>query len=151
MTRLRSVLAVSWAVLATPIVVGTFVGLSFLSHGLAAGTGIRISPWFTGGEVVRTIEHDGYRTLVRRPVFDGLLSERDRGFVQVEWAPLEGRSLPARLREEVDGDGAADFVIHLDTGANQATVDPLSPRVLGLQRVYDLGVEKAVRVELRRR
>jgi hypothetical protein len=44
----------------------------------------------------------------------------DASLPQVEWAPLEGRALPARLREEVDsdGDGSADFVISLDTIAD---------------------------------
>jgi O-methyltransferase involved in polyketide biosynthesis len=44
--RRRSILARHLLHVAVP-------GLSFLSHGPAAGTGIRISPWFTGGEVVK--------------------------------------------------------------------------------------------------
>jgi hypothetical protein len=104
------------------------------------------------GEVAREVRHDAYRTLVRRPVFDGLVGQRADGFVQVEWAPDEGKALPAALREEVDvdGDGRADFVVHLDTVANRGTVQPFSAAVGGLERVYDLGAERAVRVRLRR-
>ena len=152
MSRLRATLAVGWAALATPVVLATFVLLPPLASALVGATGIRISPWFTGGEVVRTIEHDGYRTEVHRPVFDGLVGEREQGFVQVEWTPAGPGRLPARVREaiDVDGDGSAEFAVDLDVAASRATVEPRSPGVLGLERVYDLGRARAVRVRLRR-
>ena len=152
MRKVKSALALALAALATPVVLVTFMGMGPLARALAEGTGVVISPWYTGGEVARTIAHDGYRTLVRRPVFDGLLSPRAEGFVQVEWAPEDGRALPASLREEVDadGDGRTDFVVDLDAAARRAAVQPRSKSVLGLERVYDLGAERAVRVRLRR-
>jgi hypothetical protein len=152
MRKLKSALALTLAALATPVVLVTFMGMGPLARTLAEGTGVVISPWYTGGEVARTVAHEGHRTLVRRPVFDGLLSPRAEGFVQVEWTPDDGRTLPLSLREEVDadGDGRADFVVDLDTAVNQATVQPLSRAVLGLERVYVLGAERAVRVRLRR-
>ena len=152
MRKLKSALALALAALATPVVLVTFMGMRPLAKALAAGTGVQISPWYAGGEVTRTVPHPGYRALVRRPVFDGLLSPRAEGFVQVEWAPDAGRALPPSLREEVDlhGDGRIDFVVLLDTTAGQATVEARSAAVLGLERVYDLGAERAVRVRLRR-
>jgi hypothetical protein len=152
MSRLKSALALALAALATPVVLATFMGIGSWSKALAEATGVVISPWYTGGEVARTVPHDGYRALVRRPVFDGLIGPRAEGFVQVEWSPGEGMALPAALREEVDaeGDGRIDFVVVLNTAANRATVQALSGTVLGLERVYDLGAERAVRVRLRR-
>jgi hypothetical protein len=152
MSKLKSALALTLAALATPVVLATFMGIGSWSKALAEGTGVVISPWYTGGDVARSIPHDAYRTLVRRPVFDGLIGPRAEGFVQVEWSPGEGKALPAALREEVDaeGDGRIDFVVDLDTVANRATVQPLSATVLGLERVYDLGAERAVRVRMRR-
>jgi hypothetical protein len=152
MSKLKSALALALAALATPVVLATFMGMGTWAKALAEGTGVVISPWYTGGEVARTVAHEGHRTLVRRPVFDGLIGPRAEGFVQVEWTPDEGKALPAALREEVDadGDGRADFVVDLDTVANRGNVAPLSPAVLGLERVYDLGAERAVRVRLRR-
>jgi hypothetical protein len=152
MLKMKSALALAWAALATPIVLGTFIGIPWWSRALAEGTGVVVSPWYTGGELARTVAHDGYRTLVRRPVFDGLIAPRAEGFVQVEWAPDPGRALPLVLREEVDadGDGRIDFVVDLDTAANRAMVQGISTSVLGLERVYDLRAEKAVRVRLRR-
>ena len=152
MNKIKSVIAYAWAALATPIVMATFVGIPFFSKTLVQGTGVKISPWFTGGEVMREYGHEGYRTILRRPVFDGLIGRQSTGFVQIEWQPLVGSVLPATIREEIDYDldGAVDFVVGLETEANRATVSAQSARVLGLQRVYKLPQERVVRVGLRR-
>ncbi len=102
---------------------------------------------------MREILHPGYRTLVRRPVFDGLIAPRSAGFVQVEWQPLSGGGLPRQLLESIDydQDGVADFDVALDVAAVRAQITPRTPRVIGLDRVYDLGPERVIRVRLRRR
>ncbi len=152
MAKLKSLLAHGWVLLATPIVLLTFVGMDGWSALLVRTTGVKISPWHVGGEVIRETEHPGYRTVLRRPVFDALIGQRSVGFTQVEWLPERGSALPARIEESVDydGDGAADFAVDLDTAANQARVTPLSPRVLGLERTYRLEGERVIRVRLRR-
>jgi len=152
MTTLKSVLGYSVAVLSIPIMMaGLFafiapelVGTSFLS-----ATGLKTSANWTGGEVVRTVEHGSYSTEIHRPVFDALIGERREGFVQVAWRPPE--TLPARIDEPIDadGDGQADFRVELDTAARQATVTPLSPDVLELDGVYNLDTTLAIRVKLR--
>jgi hypothetical protein len=152
MTELKSLLATGWAVLATPLILATFIGNGAFAAWLARSTGAVVSPWYTGGEVARQIEHPGYRTLVRRPVFDALVGQRPVGFVQVEWIPAQDTSLPESLREAIDydDDGVADFTVDLVTRANTATLTPHCSRVLALQRVYRLDREKVVRVRLRR-
>jgi hypothetical protein len=47
--------------------------------------------------------------------------------------------------------GSVDFVVDLDAAANQAIITARSPRVLGLDRVYNLGGERVIRVALRRK
>jgi hypothetical protein len=152
MAKLKSLLAHAWVLLATPIVFSTFVGMDRWSALLVDTTGVRISPWHVGGEVMRETEHPGYKTVLRRPVFDALIGQRAIGFTQVEWLPAPGGALPARIEESVDydGDGVADFTVELDTAVNQARVAPLSPRVLGLGHVYTLQGERVIRVRLRR-
>jgi hypothetical protein len=152
MSKLKSRLAYTWALLATPIVLATFLGIPFFAKGLVHATGVRISPWIVGGDVAREIEHPGYRAKLRRPVFDGLIGPRATGFVLVEWQPVAGATLPPRIQESVDydGDGAADFTVDLDVAALRATLTAKSRRVLGIERVYDLKAERAVRVRLRR-
>jgi hypothetical protein len=152
MVKLKSLFAYAWVLLATPIVLATFMGYRSFSRTLAEATGVKVSPWFVGGDVVREIEHGGYRTVLRRPVFKGLVGQRSTGFVQVEWQPAEGLSLPELVKESVDydGDGTDDFAVSLETAANRATLASHSARVLGVERVYDLGRERAIRVRLRR-
>ena len=57
MNRLKSILGYVWAILAIPIVLATFIGMDFWARGLAKATAVKISPWYTGGEVTRTRTH----------------------------------------------------------------------------------------------
>lgn len=150
MKRIISKLAYLWALLALPIVLAAFIGNSFWAEKLITLTGLQISPWDTGGEIVQTINHDTYQTLIHRPVFDGLIAERKKGFVQVDWRADEGTLLEI-ISEEVDYDldGTTDFQIRLDTGNNKAEINPLSPYVIGIWGVYRLENERAVRVSLK--
>ena len=152
MSKLKSLLAHAWVLLATPIVLMTFMGMNHWSAVLVSTTGVKISPWQVGGDVMREIEHPGYRTVLRRPVFDALIGQRSTGFVQVEWLPAQGGPLPARIEEDVvyDADGVVDFSVDLETATNQARVAARSPRVLGLGRTYKLEGERVIRVRLRR-
>ncbi|MBN2430915.1 MAG: hypothetical protein JXQ27_05540 [Acidobacteria bacterium] len=148
--RIKAMLGYSWAALALPLVLATFIGMNGWARGLAAITGVKISPWFSGGDVVRTVEEPGYRVLIREPVFQALVGERDEGFVQIDWVPT-GETLPAQIRSDIDvwPDGSPEFTLHLDTVTNEVRLEQHSPLVLGAGRVLNLGQSRAVRVELR--
>jgi len=150
MKRLKSIVGYAWAILAIPIVLATFIGMDFWARGLAGATGVIISPWFTGGEVVRTETHERYRTEIHRPVFDGLLGERDKGFVQIKWMPESGK-LPPVIEEEIDfnGDNSTDFFISLNTRTNEASLRPESSRVIALREIINLGEGRVARVWLK--
>ncbi|HAH07847.1 MAG TPA: hypothetical protein DCM05_15210 [Elusimicrobia bacterium] len=149
MSRVRSFLGYAWAALAVPIVLLTFLAGEPLSRALARSTGVIVSPWFSGGEVARTIEHGGYRTHVRRPVFDGLLGERRRGFIQVDWEPAA--DMPDLITEEVDafGDGRVRFTVTIDTRTGKTAFADAAPEVLGLDLASRFKGGWAVRVALR--
>ena len=118
--RLKACIGYAIAILTIPISLATLFGMSFFSHQLVDITGIKVSPWFTGGEIVQVIDHGTYRTLMHRPVFDGLISERTIGFIQIDWEP--GNNLPLIIRDEIDynSDGIADFV-------SNTTAKPIRP------------------------
>jgi hypothetical protein len=138
------------ACLSILVALATFFGLPFFSRALAVGTGITVSPWFTGGEVVRTVDHATYRTRIHRPVFDALIGEKRRGFVQVDWIRGPQGNLPTAIAEEIDfdGDSRADFSIDLQTDSLRAVLTPLQSRVQGLDGVCRLDNGIAVRVSL---
>ena len=154
MARLKSFLGYSVAALSIPIMIAAALGIRFpggpaLVFGFMSATGLKHSANWTGGEVVQTLEHGAYRTEIHRPVFDALIGERQKGFVQVGWAPPE--ALPAHIDQEIDADadGQADFRIELDTETRQATLTPYTSQVIDLQGVYNLGESLAIRVGLR--
>ena len=152
MKRVRSWLAYTWVALATPLILATFVGRSFFARALAEGTGVTVSPWITGGELLTESTRDGYRIVIRQPVFDGLLGPRSTGFVQVEWLPDEGRDLPDTLEAFVDYDldGGVDFVVAMNARENRATLVMAGGAVMGIDRVYNLPRDRVVRVALNR-
>jgi|ERR1035438_3922609 hypothetical protein len=152
MNTARKILGYSWAVLPIPLVLVLFFGLDSWAKMLAQSTGIRVSPWMTGGEIVRTLPHEGYETRIHRPVFDGLLGPRARGFVQVDWVTVPPTAvLPERTGETIDydHDGVMDFEVELDSKANHATLKPLQPGVLGCERVMLLKNGRLLRVDLK--
>jgi hypothetical protein len=147
------ILGYGWAVLAIPLVLATFLGMQTWPGLLAKSTGVQVSPRMTGGEVARTIAHGSYETRIHRPVFDGLLGPRARGFVQVDWvATPPATALPDRIAERVDydADGTADFSVELDVKANHAIVKPLRASVLGFDHVIVLKNGRVLRIDLKR-
>jgi len=151
MKKLQAVLAYTIAALMAPLVIAVLVLIQApgMSEAVVAATGLTLSAEIDGGEVARTVDHGAYRTEVHRMVFDALIGERKKGFIQVDWAPLD--ALPARIDEEIDadGDGQADFRLEVDTANQQSTLTSYAPWVLELEGTYERKQSLAVRVHLR--
>ncbi len=149
MKKIQSIFGYTWAFLCIPIVLATLFASPFWMNLLVYGAGLTISPWFSGGEVARVMQHEGYQTLVHRPVFDALIGEKKQGFVQVDWT--KDPATPDTIDEEIDvtGDGQADIHVLWNLKAGQAEVVPLSPYVIGLQRTYNLEKTWTIRVDLK--
>ncbi len=150
MNRLAKIAGYTTASLMVPLVLASLMGMDFWAHKLVAITGITVSPWYTGAEVVRKIDHGLYETRIHRPVFDGLLWQTRQGFVQVDWAPIQ--SIPAFIDEAVDfdGDGTNDFRVQLDPSLNSAKITPLDRRVISLEGIYRLKDARSIRVTLQK-
>jgi hypothetical protein len=149
MKKLKAFLGYTVAVLTFPfIIVMIMSGVSGLGDVLIEATGLKTAANYTGGEVVRTIDHGAYETRVHRMVFDALIGERSEGFIQVAWGPLD--ALPAHIDEEIDadGDGQADFRVEVDTANKESTLTPYASWVLDLEGTYRLNDTLAVRVRL---
>ena len=90
MGRLKSILGYTAAVLATSIVLATFLGNNYFSNKFALATGITVSPRYTGGEIVKVVDHGTYRTIIHRPVYDGLLGREKKGSFKSNGSPSPG-------------------------------------------------------------
>jgi hypothetical protein len=148
---LKSGLGYTWAALCIVIVLATFVGFGFWERTLAEGTGIHVSPRFSGGEVRQVTEHNTYQTRLHRLVFDGLVSERAAGFVQIDWVPREKQSLPATVEGEfdIDGDGSIEIRVRVDMVAGKAELLRRAPWVLGADPLITADSERILRIQLR--
>jgi len=150
MSRVKTLLAYSWAFLAAPLMVATFMGMEPFARKLVAVTGLHVHPIYTMGTVARTIPHGSYETEIYQPVFDGLIGPRKHGFVQIRWQPKDA-NLPEQIEESIDfdADGTSEFEIHFDTKTSDARITPLDRRVLSGGETFTLGEARMVRVNLK--
>ena len=150
MKNLLKIAGYAWAGACLVVVLVMFAGSEYLSGKLASATGITVSPRYSGGEVIRSVEHGAYKTILHRPVFDGLIGERRDGFIQVEWQPVT--ALPTLIEDAVDftGDGKEDFSFRLDTAAGRGAITPRNPSVVALEWVVKVNQGWVARVQLRK-
>ncbi len=150
MNKIKTIFGYTWGFLALFVVLATFMGSAYFSRTLANATGVTVSPWYSGGEIVMTVDHGSYKTLVHRPVFDGLIWERKNGFIQINWEPFSG--LPPVVEEKIDynGDRQEDFLVKLDTATGSASIVAYSPDVVSVEKSYRLTKGWAVRVLLKK-
>jgi hypothetical protein len=150
MKKLKTILGYIWAVAAAIIVLATFFGNDYFSRVLASATGITVNARYSGGEIIKTVDHGNYKTAIHRPVFDSLIGRTKEGFVQVNWDPAAG--LPSVIKEGIDynSDGKEDFIITLNTVTGQTALAKNNSDVLAGEKSYRLRNGWAVRILLKR-
>jgi hypothetical protein len=112
--------------LGTPLL---FLNLDHSAHRL--GHHLQVHPVYTGGEIVRTFETNGAKWNLHRPVFDGLVSQRRNGFVQIDI--VGGGKTDLRQPVDFDGDGRADFILSLSNKPGAVPeIGNAGPEVAGL-------------------
>lgn len=84
MKKIISFFAYLWAALGTIIILAVFIGMGGWQQLAMRLPFMRVDPVFTGGTVVDTLQVDSVMVLVHEPVFPGLFSEGDEGFVQID-------------------------------------------------------------------
>jgi hypothetical protein len=142
MQRFKAILGYSVAVLTiAAAILGPLFWFGFFER-LAASSGLRIDPIYTGGEPAqvlhRTSERGPYDIVIYRPVPRRAPLSSGGEFMQVVWKPAS--ALPATVREQIDFDpgGRPGFVAAFNFPRDERTplsldVTPLSPRVQALK------------------
>ena len=130
MKKLRSMLGHSGAVLTLLLaLLSPFLLFGWFQSAIGAA-GLRVNPVYSGGEVARVVQRDGYRIVVYRPTLRSSPLQRVGPFLQMKWTPAAG--LPKAVTDEVDLDGDAKPDVQVRFSPSRLTVDvaPLNPRYL---------------------
>jgi len=127
MKKIKTIAGITWALICLLIIIGLFPGLNNLSSSAAKLPFMKINPNFSGGEIVRQINTGNCTLNIRRPVFDGLIREREKGFIQLDWRGI----VPENINDTIDYnlDGITDFHIAVDRNSSLSNLDPVNPVV----------------------
>jgi hypothetical protein len=146
MKKLKVIAGITWAFICLIIIIVLFPGLNSFSESAARLPFMKINPNYTGGEIAYQIIEASCTLDVRRPVFDGLLSEKNKGFVQIDW---RGK-VPENISDTIDynHDNNPDFKIAIDRINTKTTLDALNKKVIGVAVSSPTSYGWAVRVEV---
>jgi hypothetical protein len=146
MKIIKIIAGITWAFLCLIIIILLFPGLDSFSSSAAKLPFMKINPNFTGGEVEQQLISQSCTLSIRKPVFDGLIKERKKGFVQLDWRG----NLPDKLNDTIDYnlDGIPDFHIMVDRILSITDMEPISDKVKNVNTSTRTSYGWAVRVGL---
>ena len=146
MKRLKIIAGISWAVAGVVLMLILFPGLNRFSESLASLPFMKINANYTGGEIAKQHITPNCTLAIRRPVFDGLLGEKNHGFVQLDWRG----DLPEYLQDTIDydSDGTPDFLIKVNRKNNTSDIQSFNSSVEGINISSPTSYGWAVRIGL---
>jgi len=146
MKKIKITAGILWAILCLILIIILFPGLNSFSSGVAKLPFMKINPNFTGGEVSEQIVMESCTLVIRKPVFDGLLRERNNGFVQIDW---RGK-IPEVIIDTIDYnmDKVPDFMIRVDRSEPSTILQPMNPKVkkMGISTPTSYGWSARVKI-----
>ena len=146
MKKIKIIAGLTWAFLCLILILILFPGLNSFSSSAAKLPFMKINPNFTGGEVVQQFITANCTLDIRKPVFDGLFRERNRGFVQIDWRG----TIPDEFADTIDYDldKIPDFIITIDQLNSKTSLKPMNIKVKDLSISTRTSYGWASRVEL---
>jgi len=146
MKKIKITAGILWAILCLILIIILFPGLNSFSSGVAKLPFMKINPNFTGGEASKQIVMESCTLVIRKPVFDGLLRERNNGFVQIDWRG----NLPEIVSDTIDYnlDKKPDFVIRISRSESSTILQPMNPKVkkMGISTPTSYGWSARVKI-----
>lgn len=121
-----------WAICLSFVVILLFFGLDMWSDLAAELPFMSIHPRYKGGSVAFTLEDSEITYRIHNPVFDGLISPRKEGFIQIDIQTLD-HGLPVQKEIDFDQDSLTDFRLQIDgSDQGQPQIFSNSSTVIGL-------------------
>lgn len=148
MEKIKKIAGITWAFICLILIIVLFPGLGSFSSSLAKLPFMKINPNYTGGEIAQSLVMDNCTIDIRKPVFDGLLRERQEGFVQIDWRG----EIPEEIFDTIDydSDNNKDFAIRISRKSLETILLPFN------NKIKDVGISTptsygwAVRVNLKK-
>src|SRR5450759_1624959 len=100
MKKIKIIAGISWAFLGLILIIILFPGLNSYSVSVSKLPFMKLNPRYSGGEIVKQIVADRCTLDIRKPVFNGFLKERNKGFVQLDWRG----NIPELINDSIDYD-----------------------------------------------
>jgi hypothetical protein len=127
MKKAKIIAGVFWTFLCLILILILFPGLNSFSGAVSKLSFMKINPRYTGGEIVSRIVAEKCTLDVRKPVFNGLLQDRNSGFVQMDWRG----EIPEFILDTIDynGDGKKDFCISVKRNESKTDLESFNPKV----------------------
>jgi hypothetical protein len=146
MKKIKIIAGITWAFICLILITILFPGLNSFSASAAKLSFMKINPNYTGGEVTKELISASCTLDIRKPVFDGLFRERNRGFVQIDWRG----NIPDEIVDTIDYDfdKRPDFCILIDRAKSKTVLDPINSKVMDIIISTPTSYGWAVRVEL---
>ncbi len=149
MNKIKKILGYTIAISYPIIFILAIISYNLYAKKFVEATGLKISPWYSGDIVIKTIDHDGYKTRIHKPVFQGFITERKFGFVQIDWVIIN--KIPDIIKESIDFDfdTKIDFYIEYNIKDNKAYIQSLNTDVIGIKGNYKLENSYIARIKLK--
>ena len=148
MKKVKIITGIIWAFLCLILILVFFPGFNRFSRSLANLPFMKINPNYTGGEIAYERIQANCTIVTKEPVFDGLLKERKKGFVQIDWRG----DIPGEINDTIDFDldNTPDFGIRINTKTSDTKLDPMTGYVTGLNVSTPTSYGWAARIKLRK-
>lgn len=127
MNKIKITAGLIWAIFCLIVMIMLYFSLGGLSEGFARLPFMKLNPNTNGGEIGQQIAMDNCTLMIRKPVFDGLFKEREKGFVQLDWRG----DLPGLIHDTIDYDmdDSPDFVIDILVPDNKVNLVTLNHKI----------------------
>jgi len=146
MKKVKIIAGISWAFFCLILIIILFPGLNSFSVSVSKLPFMKLNPRYTGGDIANQVISKNCTLDIRKPVFNGLLKEKNSGFVQLDWHG----TIPETIKDSIDydHDGNKDFCILIDRKDSKTVMEPFNGKVKGVLISTPTSYGWAVRVGL---
>jgi hypothetical protein len=148
MKKIKIIAGITWAIVCLIIMIVFFPVMDNLSASAARLPFMKINPNYTGGVIEKQLVEKSCTLDIRKPVFDGLIGERQKGFVQLDWRG----NIPDRIVDTIDynQDQIPDFLITINRTNSETFLNVFNNKVLGVGVSTPTSYGWAVRISLKK-